>query len=261
MQFCTFASGSSGNCALVSHGRTHLLLDAGISFRRITASLRALDLEPADVAGILITHEHTDHVCALKTLAKHLSLPVFASRGTAAALRKLAPELTPCITEFDPGETFVLGDVEARSFPTPHDTPQSVGYRLEAGGRSLAFATDMGCVTQTVWEAVRGVDAAVIEANHDLLMLQTGPYPYVLKQRILSDRGHLSNDRCGALAAALVREGATRLLLAHLSRENNTPRRAYGTVCQALAEDGILPDRDVALAVAPAAEPCLCFSV
>jgi phosphoribosyl 1,2-cyclic phosphodiesterase len=254
MKICTLASSSSGNCTLVSQGGTHILIDAGISLRRITASLKNFGISPDELQGVLITHEHSDHINGIKMLAKYHKLPIFAPLGVAESLCGIVPEARESITWFHAGTEFVLGEIAVKSFLTPHDTPESVGYRFEAEQSSLVFVTDIGCVTQTVLDAVLGADMAVIEANHDIRMLKYGSYPAYLKRRILSERGHLSNDDSGRLATRMAASGTRRIVLAHLSRENNTPRLAYDTVGSALVGQGAVVGGDIELDTAPADE-------
>jgi len=254
MKLCTLASSSSGNCALVSHGRTHILIDAGISLRRITKSLKALEVSPKELTAVLVTHEHTDHISGLRMLTKHHFVPIFAPEKVAQALLRAMPEAEPLIRRILPGAGFELGEMGVTSFRTPHDTPESVGYRLTAAGKTLAFATDCGCLTRELVEGTAGADIAVIEANHDVEMLINGSYPEYLKRRILSQRGHLSNDDCGRLAVILGQGGTRRLVLAHLSRENNTPQAALRTVSDALRQAGAQPG-DVEVGLAPPDDP------
>lgn len=246
MRLVTFASGSTGNCALVSGGG-HILIDAGISLRRIRAGLSLSGLTPEDVSGVLITHEHADHISGLAMLVKYHKIPVYAPAAVAGFLRGSIPGIGPCLREISPGEAFSLGDMRIRAFPTPHDARQSVGYRIE-NGAVFGFATDMGCVTEEVVSGLSGADAAVIEANHDVDMLCAGPYPGYLKRRVLSDRGHLSNEESAALALRLAQSGTRTIVLGHLSRENNTPSLACRTVRQTLGE------REVFVCAAPADE-------
>ena len=246
MNICTFASGSSGNCSLVSSGDTYILVDAGISLRRIKNSLASIGLEPGQLSGVLITHEHSDHISALKMISKYFQLPIFAPCGTAEGLSLSAPEVMQYVTSFTAGDSFAIGSLLVKSFPTPHDTRESVGYRITDGEKSVSFITDLGFVPQCVYDAVVGSDTVVLESNHDLQMLKNGRYPSYLKRRISAEKGHLSNDECARLAAALVRHGTKRIILAHLSAENNTPEKAYDTVC------GVLDSgHDVELHVAP----------
>lgn len=247
MRLITFASGSGGNCALLTMGGVHLLLDAGISYRRICENLALSGLGPEALSAVLITHEHSDHIGGLATMMKHCSVPVCAPRTVANHLRYTIAGVEQCLREIPVGEPVTLGPLTLRAFRTPHDTDESVGWRIE-DGEVFALATDMGCVTAEVEAGLLGADLALIEANHDEAMLRSGPYPAALKRRILSDRGHLSNDRCGALAAYLADHGTKQIVLGHLSRENNTPAAAFRTVRAALGS------RETALYVAPAAE-------
>ena len=238
MRLTTFASGSGGNCALVEGREINVLLDAGISLRRIRAALAARSLDMADIAGVFITHEHADHVAALKTLIKYCDTPVFAPGTVAGRLEWAMPGIAEQLRIVKPGEAVQLGDMRVTAFRTSHDTDESVGYRLEEGGASFGLCTDTGVITDEILEAMRGCAAVLIEANHDLDMLRGGAYPVYLKRRILSDRGHLSNDASAAFACALARSGAMRIVLGHMSRENNTPCKALAAVRQALDAEG-----------------------
>ena len=237
MKVITFASGSSGNCTLVQDGGTNLLIDAGISMKRIRQALSRQGLRPEDVQGILITHEHKDHISGLPMMVKYHGLPVFAPRTVANrilwSVRGVDEYLRPIATE----EPFVLGNLRVTAFSTSHDTQQSVGYRIEGSAR-LGYCTDTGCVTVGMRQYLNGCEAVVLESNHDVDMLRTGPYPWPLKQRVLSDRGHLSNDGCAAFACQLAESGTKKLVLAHLSRENNRPSVAEDTVCSLLRDRG-----------------------
>ena len=243
MEFYTLASSSAGNAALVCHENTHILIDAGISCRRITQSLAALSLTLDDLDGILITHEHIDHVRALGTLQKKHAVPLYASFGTAAALDYPAPYLHA----FAADETFTIKDLQIRSFRTSHDAKESVGYRIESSDGSLAVLTDTGFITDDAHDAALGADMLLLESNHDVIMLKNGSYPYYLKQRILSEYGHLSNDAAAEFAIECVRAGTSDILLAHLSDENNSPELAEYTVGRALQSSGL----SVRLATAP----------
>ena len=212
MEFYTLASSSTGNAALVCHNDTHLLIDAGISCRRITQSLAALDLTLDDLDGILITHEHIDHVRGLVTLAKKCPAPLYATFGTAAAIQYPEPRLCT----FAAGKEFTIKDLYVRSFRTSHDAKESVGYRIESDAGSLAVLTDTGFVTDEAHDVALGADMLLLESNHDVVMLKNGGYPYYLKQRILSD-------------------------------ENNSPELAEYTVGRALQSSGL----SVRLATAP----------
>jgi len=251
MRVCTLASSSSGNCAIVSHGGTHILIDAGISLRRIRDGLRQVELTPDKLECVLITHEHSDHIGGIGMLTKYHKTPVFCSGGASNGISSAYPDAGPFISAFEPGTSLALGAITVTSFRTPHDASDSVGYIIEAAGRKLIYVTDLGCVTQEVLDAVKGADAAVIEANHDREMLRNGSYPSFLKNRILSKKGHLSNDDSAHFAVLLAASGSRKILLAHLSRENNTPERAGSTVADTLRGNGFVTGKDIELDVAP----------
>lgn len=240
MEFYTLASGSDGNCSLVRAGETALLFDAGISCRRIERALQALDLTLGDVRAVFITHEHSDHISGLKTLTKKYGVPIYASRGVAQAL----PFQTVAFTAGDAAD---FADCTVRSFSTSHDAADPVGYRVDSADGSLGLLTDTGFVTDAAREALAGVDTLLLEANHDLELLQYGSYPYFLKKRILGDEGHLSNHAAAEFACFAARGGTRDILLAHLSKENNTPELAEYTVARALQSAGL----SVRLGVAP----------
>ena len=247
LELCTLASGSSGNSLLVTDGRTHVLVDAGISCRRICTGLKELGVEPTELAGVLITHEHSDHISGLTTLTKQLRLPVYASPGTGRQLCYRIAFLEELLRPVAPGEGFSIGGLAIESFPTSHDAAESVGYALSAGGRKAAVVTDLGYVTGAVLRGIRGADLLVAEANHDVETLRSGEYPYYLKQRILGPQGHLCNEDAARFAVKLAESGTGELILAHLSRDNNTPAMALRAVETALSAAGLAP----ALSVAP----------
>lgn len=244
MKLSVFASGSTGNCALLSEGDTHLLLDDGISLRKLRAALNLRGLSPGKLSGVVITHEHKDHISGLPMLCKHCGVPLFAPRTVANHIRWSAAGVDGYIREISPGTPFTVGELTVTAFPTSHDTDQSVGYRIE-GSVTFALCTDTGCVTGEMLAALSGCEAALIEANHDVDMLRAGPYPYYLKRRILSERGHLSNEDSAVLCRALAEKGLRTLVLGHLSRENNLPSLAERTVRAALGQ------REVSLHIAP----------
>ena len=207
LTYASLASGSSGNAALVSCGSTHILLDAGISARRITAGLKSLGVDPAALTAILVTHEHHDHIAGLAVLTKKLRVPVIASAPTCRQLCGRIPTLDGLLREQAPGTGMQLGGLWAESFSTPHDAAGSVGYSIAADGCRVVLCTDLGYVTPQVKQAVTGCDLLVCETNHDEDWVRSGPYPYYLKERILGRKGHLSNEAGGALALSAV-EGA-----------------------------------------------------
>lgn len=234
MRLTTIASGSSGNCSLLETGSGCLLIDAGISLRRIRSALTALAVRPEDLCGVLITHEHSDHISGLPALVRAYPVPVYATAPVCAYLREVRGISGELLAETPPGERRSIAGAEVTAFRTPHDALSSVGFRFTRRGDSLGYCTDLGHVSDEVLENLRGVRAAVIECNHDTDMLKFGPYPPYLKKRIASDRGHLSNRLCGVLAETLAESGARTLVLAHLSAHNNTPELALRAVTKRL---------------------------
>ena len=245
MRIVTFASGSTGNCCLVSDGGVNVLIDAGISARRIVQGLGVLGLAPQDVCGVLITHEHSDHISGLPVLVKRTGMRIFAPSELGEVLRRVKPELSESIDYIPHDGGLCVGDVRITAFPTPHDTSASFGYRIE-GSEVFAFATDTGHISDELLEGLQGADTVVIEANHDKVMLKNGPYPPLLKQRVLSKHGHLSNDDCAKLACLLADSGTRQIILGHLSQQNNTPEVAETAVSEALS------GRNVKIYTAPA---------
>lgn len=213
---------------------THVLIDAGISARRIRQSLCAAGLDIQELDGVLITHEHSDHVSGLRTLLKSTELMIYAPHTVAARLSGALPEAVDRLRVIPTLSPVRVGALRVTAFHTPHDTDESVGYRVEGRG-TFALATDMGHVTDEVLAGLSGADAALIESNHDLDMLLNGPYPIYLKRRILSDRGHLSNADCALLARKLAEAGTLTIILGHLSRENNRPELALAETEKRLA--------------------------
>jgi len=197
-----------------------------------------MDCAPEELAGVLITHEHSDHIKGLSTLVKKTEIPVFAPHRVGAELWRRLPETDGCVQTVPVDEPFCVGGLAVTAFETPHDTPQSVGYRIDSGESALGICTDLGHVPDSVRQALSGVDAALIESNHDVIRLKFGPYPVALKRRILSDHGHLSNEACGELAVFLAQNGADTLVLGHISKENNTPEKALDVVGAALEAAG-----------------------
>lgn len=242
-KFYTLSSGSSGNAAFISYKNTKILIDCGISAKRITEALQSIGEQCVD--AILITHEHSDHVCGMKVFTKKFSVPVYA---TAPTWQYLEDEFIPVFNKrlSVPDIPFSVGDIDVTPVTTSHDSAFSVGYVLNCGETRYAVATDNGVLTADFAERLRGCDTVLIEANYDVDMLANGPYPYRLKQRILSPTGHLSNEQAAKLACALARTGTKRIVLGHLSRENNTPELAYNTVCDMLKSESLSVSLSVA---------------
>ncbi len=234
MRLCSIASGSSGNCIYVGGQETHVLVDVGISCKRIEEGLKKAELTGKDIAGIFITHEHSDHIQGLGVIARKYAIPIYATRGTIEGIQKGCKNLgtydTGLFREVDVDQDLQLGDLTVHPFHISHDANEPCGYRFECDGSKAAVATDMGTFNSYIIENLQGLDAILLEANHDVHMLQVGPYTYPLKQRILSDRGHLSNDNSGILLSRILHDRMKYILLGHLSLENNMPELAYETV-------------------------------
>lgn len=255
----TLASGSSGNCILIQSGTTAVLVDAGISCRKITQRLKACGLRPEELTGILITHEHTDHIAGLNVLLKSKHIPIYATEGTCQMLAQKCPSTAPHLMVVPAASYFELGELTVTAFPTPHDAVDSVGYLLSDGSRSAAIATDLGQVTDYIREIITEADLVLLESNHDIPMLRTGPYPYLLQERILGVLGHLCNEAAAEFAVHLAQNRTRTLLLAHLSKENNTPELAYSVVAEALEQAELLDK--VKVSVAPRDELSEAFEV
>ncbi|MFI3250786.1 MAG: MBL fold metallo-hydrolase [Eubacteriales bacterium] len=227
-----FGSGSSGNSYLVSHQNTHILLDAGISARRITQGLAQVHLTPSDLSGIFITHAHIDHISGLEVITRKCPIPLYASQDTLHQLVSKFPSLRPLCFALE--QPITLSHLEITPCPTPHDCSGSLGFAVVGGSAKMSLFTDLGYVTNQIWRTVEGSHLIVAETNYDPELLKHGPYPSSLKKRVSSDHGHLSNQAGGELIANAVNAGVTTAILAHLSKENNTPTLALEAVKQSL---------------------------
>ncbi|MCR5636855.1 MAG: MBL fold metallo-hydrolase [Clostridiales bacterium] len=249
-------SGSKGNSYFIGCGSKGILIDAGRSAKQLCEALSHYNINPDCLEAILITHEHIDHIKGLRVFASNCHVPVYMSYGTSEQLA-LDGHLKGVYTEYlrkdnDVYSSFNTESFNIQPFKTSHDTPESTCYRItDKSGRITALATDLGYISDTVKENLLGSDAVILESNHDVGMLRNGPYPYLLKRRILSDTGHLSNDDCSEILPQLVKGGTTRFLLAHLSRENNYPDLAYHCAAAKLQEHGMICDKDYMLSIAP----------
>lgn len=238
MELCSIASGSSGNCIYVGTDATHLLVDAGISGKKTECGLNSIGQSLKSIDGILVTHEHSDHICGLGVLSRKYHIPIFATEGTIEAIKssssvgKIENEL---FVPIKADESFRIKDITIEPMHTSHDAADPVAYRMKYGNKKIAIATDLGTYNEYTVECLRGMDFLFLEANHDVKMLQVGPYPYQLKRRILGDRGHLSNELSGQLLKRIAHEKLQGVVLGHLSKDNNIPELAYEAVRVELA--------------------------
>lgn len=265
MRLCSIASGSSGNCIYVGDERTHLLVDTGISKKRVDEGLTALDVKGEELDGILITHEHIDHIQGLGVFCRRYKTPVYATKGTIDGIKRCSslgklPE--GILHEISIDEAFRLGELTVFPFAISHDARQPCGYRIEGGGRAAAVATDLGTYDSYIVGQLKNLDGIVLEANHDIHMLEVGGYPYYLKQRILGERGHLSNESAGQLLCKVLHDGLKHIFLGHLSKENNYEELAYETVrLEVLLEDTPYGPDDFPITVAGRDRISRCVSV
>lgn len=233
MRICSIASGSSGNCIYVGSEATHLLVDVGISGKRTEEGLKGLELSMKDIDGILITHEHADHIAGLGVLGRKYSVPIYATAGTIGAIKN-----TSSVGELPDGlfhviradEKVVIKDLICNPVAISHDAAEPVAYRAACGGRSAAVATDLGVYTDYTVDNLKDLDVLLLEANHDIHMLEVGGYPYYLKRRIAGERGHLSNESAGKLLCRVLHDNLKAVFLGHLSKENNYAELARETV-------------------------------
>jgi phosphoribosyl 1,2-cyclic phosphodiesterase len=249
------ASGSRGNCAVVASSTTKILVDAGISCREIFKRMKSLGDDARSLSAILVTHEHCDHIYGLATLAKKLRIPIFMTGAThqawARAMRNQKGERPQIekLERFESGHTFQVGDIAVKPFTIPHDAVDPVGFTFRAEGVKVGIATDLGYIPASVRDHLRGCDVLVMESNHDLEMLRVGPYPWSVKQRVMSRVGHLSNLALADFFSNDYDNSATFVVLAHLSEQNNLPELARREAEKALSMRGGLFHNRVLLAL------------
>lgn len=251
IKFCSLFSGSSGNALFIGTERTKLLIDAGLSGKRILEALCSIGENPAELSAILISHEHIDHVRGAGIVSRKQNVPIYANEATWQAMEcGLGPVKLENRVAFCTGEEFDIGDICIRPFAIPHDAAEPVGYNFFAQGKRITTATDIGHMNNELLSYMEGNDLLLLESNHDVEMLKVGPYPWPLKKRIMGDHGHLSNEMAAKVIAYLAEKGGKRFILGHLSHENNFPELAYQTTCNALTEKQVAVGGDVTLEVA-----------
>lgn len=237
--YFSIASGSAGNSSLFFCENTRILIDMGVSVRRIETALKRIGITADMLDAVIVTHEHTDHIKGLGTFAKKYSVPVYMTNGTAHSALKKVPHASNIIRRFSGGESFYIGDVKIKSFLTPHDANESVGYLIYTKDKIFGFATDLGFIPESIKNMLCECDFVVLESNHDINMLKNSDYPYQLKQRVLGNYGHLSNIACAECVASLAENGVKTIVLAHLSEQNNNPVMALRNANKALDINGL----------------------
>ncbi|MCR4690975.1 MAG: MBL fold metallo-hydrolase [Lachnospiraceae bacterium] len=233
MRMMSIASGSSGNCIYIGDDTTHILIDAGISGKRIENGLQLAGITPKELDGIFVTHEHSDHISGLGVLSRKYNIPIYATAGTVRGIqtcRSVGMIDSDLYQIIDRHEISEVGSLKVEAHPVSHDAQDPVCYRVSSQNNSVAVATDMGCYDESIVAFLTGLDAILLESNHDINMLMVGGYPYPLKQRILSEKGHLCNEAAGQLLGRILHDKIKRIWLGHLSRENNLPQLAEEAV-------------------------------
>ncbi len=249
VDFISLISGSSGNATYLADGKTHILIDCGMSGKQLLESLNRIGVSPEALDALLITHEHSDHTKGAGVAARRYGLPVYATEGTHAAMNigDIADEQIKII---DSSHDFEIGTIGVKAFDIPHDAAEPVGYSFYIGGEKVSLATDIGHMHKSLIEQLAKSKMVILESNHDVDMLQFGPYPFPLKQRILSDVGHLSNENAAKTALQLINSGTEHIMLGHLSEKNNHPEIAMMETYNALTFAGVKVGEDVTLQVA-----------
>lgn len=233
MRICPIASGSSGNCIYVGNDNTHILVDAGISGKKCESGLNELGLSLKDISAVLVTHEHIDHVSGLGVIARKYHIPIYLTamtKNAVSCMKSVGVIDNSLYNDISADVSFNIHDITVNPIHISHDAADPVAYRFTHDDKACAVMTDLGIYDDYIVQNMRGLDALLVEANHDVNMLQVGPYPYPLKKRILSEKGHLSNDSSGKLISSVLHDGIKAIYLGHLSKENNYPELAYETV-------------------------------
>lgn len=250
MIFCSLYSGSSGNCIFVSTENAKILIDAGLSGKAIQSGLSKINESISDIDGIFITHEHSDHIKGAGIVSRKYDIPIYANKITWESMLPMLGKLSEHNIRVMDNECMELNDLYIKSFEIPHDAACPRGYSVTDGKKKVCVATDMGYFTDKVKEEISDADIVLLESNHDVEMLKSGPYPYVLKRRILGNKGHMSNDDCGKAIVDITGDKLKRIMLGHLSKINNYPDLAYMTVVNILKENSIKLNKDIILSIA-----------
>lgn len=261
MKFCSLYSGSSGNCSYLEDGDTKILIDAGVSGKRIEENLKKIQVNPQELTGLLLSHDHIDHTKGAGVLSRRYDIPIYANSGTwnvaSTCLGKIKPENK---VTFESDKELLIDGLSILPFTISHDAGEPVGFSITNGKRKISIVTDTGEMSSSIMKHIEDVDLAIIESNHDVDMLKAGSYPYHLKRRILGEKGHLSNEVAASAILELVEKGLRRVLLAHLSEENNFPELAFETTSSLLTKNKVKIQKDVTLEVASRFTPSTIFS-
>jgi phosphoribosyl 1,2-cyclic phosphodiesterase len=252
IRLCSLSSGSSGNCIYVGSESAGILVDCGVSGKEIFANLKNIGVCTSTIKGILVTHEHSDHTKGVGIVSRKLNIPIYANADTWEGMGGSIGDIkSENIKLFDTKADFNIHDMDIQPFSIPHDAADPVGYSFRLGNKKVCIATDLGYFSDEVKSNIQQSDLVLLEANHDIEMVKVSHYPYFLKRRILSDVGHLSNEAAGKAVFELMNTGVRKVLLGHLSKENNFPELAYQTVRNVLEENKVVIGKDIELDVAP----------
>jgi phosphoribosyl 1,2-cyclic phosphodiesterase len=250
IKFCSLFSGSSGNAIFLGTDKTKILIDAGVSGKRIIEALVSIGENPSELSAVLVSHEHSDHIKGAGIISRRLDIPIYANEGTWKAMEgQIGPVSLKNKRYFNTGIEFEINEICIKPFPMPHDASEPVGFSFFTENKKVTVSTDIGHISEELLDCMEMSDLILLESNHDLEMLRVGRYPWWLKKRIMGENGHLSNEAAGKTVAYLADKGTRRFLLGHLSKENNFPELAYQTVLNALDEKQIRVGTDVTLDV------------
>ncbi|MBS4538507.1 MBL fold metallo-hydrolase [Clostridium sp. D2Q-11] len=255
-KFCSIASGSSGNCQYIETDKAKILVDAGLSGKKIQAGLDLIGVDPNSLNGILVTHEHKDHIQGVGILSRRFNIPIYANNNTWEVMREYLGKLKEeNIKIIKNNGDFEIGNLGINTFSTSHDAIDSMGYNFNYKNKKVSIVTDTGVITDNIKSKIQDSDLLFLESNHDVEMLKVGSYPYYLKKRVLSHEGHLSNEDAGNLLAEIFQGRFQKIFLAHLSRENNFPELAYQTVVNIMTAKGIKINKDIEIDIAHRHQP------
>lgn len=261
MKFCSLYSGSSGNCLYLEDKDTKILIDAGVSGKRIEENLKRIQVNPEEISALLISHDHIDHIKGVGVLSRRYNIPIYANQGTWDVAQRSLGKISPNnMLVFHSNQELIINGLSIFPYRIHHDAVEPVGFSINNGKSKIGIITDTGKVSDEIVGYLEDCDLAIIESNYDEGMLKVGRYPYYLKKRIIGNEGHLSNEDASKMILQLVKKGLKRVLLAHLSEENNFPELAYETTKSLLVENDVKVQKDVVLEVASRYTPSTIYS-